>query len=142
VPLLADGAQLGGSTNAFRWPTEVGQTRLRSGRGISDDELLPIPQRAGSSVLLQGRMLLHTAESLTDGHRVTLVMSLRSVAEPWKDSNTLPRLLNDDRPEDVEEHWRHDVETRQLPALRSHLLSTVELSAPTGCGQDRRERSS
>ena len=55
--------------------------------------------------------------------RVTLVLSLRSRAEPWKDSNTLSRLLNDDRPEDVADDWRHDVETRQLPALRSFLLS-------------------
>ncbi|HZG88975.1 MAG TPA: hypothetical protein VEZ42_02070, partial [Pseudonocardia sp.] len=68
------------------------------------------------------RMLFHTAETLTDGHRVTLVMSLRSRAEPWKDANTLGRLLRDDRPEDVEDDWRRDVETRQLPALREHLL--------------------
>jgi hypothetical protein len=66
---------------------------------------------------------LHTAETLSDGHRVTLVMSLRSAAQPWKDGNTLSRLLRDDRPEDVAANWCHDVDTRQLPALRSFLLS-------------------
>lgn len=37
--------------------------------------------------------------------------------------HTLSRLLMDDRPEDVEENWRTDVENRQLPALRAFLLS-------------------
>jgi hypothetical protein len=123
VPLHVDGSQDGGSTVVFAGPPDVGRARLRSGGRIRDDELEPIPQRVGSSVLLQGRMLLHSAETLLDGHRVTLVLSLRSRREPWKDGNTLSRLLNDDRPEDVADDWHHDVETRQLPALRSHLLS-------------------
>jgi hypothetical protein len=50
-------------------------------------------------------------------------MSLRSKTEPWKDSNTLSRLLMDDRPEDVTTDWLTDVDTRQLPALRSFLFS-------------------
>jgi hypothetical protein len=123
VPLHVDGQQGGGSTVVFRGPPDVGRQRLRTEGSLPAAELLAIPQRLGRSVLLQGRMLLHTAEALTDGHRVTLVMSLRSAAEPWKDTNTLGRLLNDDRPEDVAEDWRRDVEERQLPALREHLLS-------------------
>jgi hypothetical protein len=122
VPLHVDGAQDGGSTMIFRGPPGVGRHRLATGGAIPDEDLLRVPQRLGMSVLLQGRMLFHTAETLTDGHRVTLVMSLRSRAEPWKDANTLGRLLRDDRPEDVEDDWRRDVETRQLPALREHLL--------------------
>jgi hypothetical protein len=70
-------------------------------------------------------MLLRTAETLTDGHRVTLVMSLRSKAQPRKDGNTLARLLEDDAKEDVEPDWRRDVQTRQLPALQSLLLSEL-----------------
>jgi hypothetical protein len=54
---------------------------------------------------------------------VTLVLSLRSKAEPWKDNNTLGRLLMDDQPGDVEQDWRTDLDARQLPALRSYLLS-------------------
>lgn len=123
VPLYADGSQDGGSTLIFRGPADAGLARLRADGGLPDDELLPIPQRVGASVLFQGRMLLHAAEMLSDGHRVTLVFSLRSKAQPWKDNNTLSRLLMDDRPQDVEQDWRTDVETRQLPALRSHLLS-------------------
>jgi hypothetical protein len=123
VPLHVDGQQQGGSTVVFRGAPDAGCERLRTAGSIPPDELLAVPQRMGCSVLLQGRMLLHTAEALTDGHRVTLVMSLRSRAEPWKDTNTLGRLLRDDRPEDVEEDWRRDVEERQLPALREHLLS-------------------
>jgi hypothetical protein len=122
VPLWADGAQEGGSTVVFRGPPDVGRTRLATEGELPDRDLLRIPQRVGASVLLQGRMLFHTAETLTDGHRVTLVLSLRSASEPWKDFNTLGRLLRDDRPEDVEDDWRNDVENRQLPALRQHLL--------------------
>ena len=123
VPLYVDGSQDGGSTVVFAGPPDVGLARLHAGGRIRDDEQVHISQRVGASVLLQGRMLLHTAETLLDGHRVTLVLSLRSRVEPWKDTNTLSRLLNDDRPEDVADDWRHDVETRQLPALRSYLLS-------------------
>lgn len=122
VPLYSDGAQEGGSTLVYRGPADVGAVRAADG-GLPESELVAVPQRVGSAVLLQGRMLVHTAELLTDGHRVTLVLSLRSRAEPWKDTNTLARLLRDDRPEDVAGAWRHDVDTRQLPALRRHLLS-------------------
>ncbi|MFC5948077.1 hypothetical protein ACFQH9_07295 [Pseudonocardia lutea] len=121
VPLYADGSQDGGSTLVYRGPADVGAVRAAQGE-LPASELVAVPQRVGSAVLLQGRMLLHTAELLTDGHRVTLVLSLRSRAEPWKDTNTLGRLLRDDRPEDVAAAWEHDVETRQLPALRRHLL--------------------
>jgi hypothetical protein len=123
VPLHVDGSQGGGGTLVFRGPPDVGLARLRAEGRLPDDELVGIPQRVGSSVLFQGRMVLHSAETLSDGHRVTLVMSLRSRTEPWKDSNTLSRLLMDDRPEDVLTDWRTDVDTRQLPALRSFLLS-------------------
>ncbi|MFR9801480.1 hypothetical protein ACL02T_04140 [Pseudonocardia sp. RS010] len=120
VPLHADGNQEGGSTLVYRGPADVGAVRAARG-DLPASELEAVPQRVGSAVLLQGRMLLHTAELLTDGHRVTLVLSLRSRAEPWKDTNTLGRLLRDDRPEDVAAAWAHDVETRQLPALRRRL---------------------
>jgi hypothetical protein len=123
VPLHVDGAQSGGSTVVFQGPPEVGRRRLADGQELAESELQRVPQRPGASVLLQGRMLLHSAETLTDGHRVTLVLSLRSAAEPWKDNNTLGRLLNDDRPEDVVDDWQRDVDTRQLPALRAHLMS-------------------
>lgn len=123
VPLDIDGSQQGGSILVFRGPADVGLARLRDEGRLADDELMRITQRVGCSVLFQGRMLLHAAEMLSDGHRVTLVMSLRSKAEPWKDSNTLSRLLMDDRPEDVVADWCTDVETRQLPSLRAFLLS-------------------
>lgn len=123
VPLYVDGTQDGGSTLVFCGPADVGAARLQATGRLAGAELLAVPQRVGSSVLFQGRMLLHSAETLRDGHRVTLVLSLRSRAEPWKDGNTLGRLLRDDHPEDVAEDWRRDVDTRQLPALRAHLFS-------------------
>jgi hypothetical protein len=123
VPLYADGSQDGGSTLLFRGPADVGSARLRARGRLDEEDLTGIPQRVGAGVLFQGRMLLHAAETLTDGHRVTLVMSLRSKAEPWKDGNTLSRLLNDDRPEDVVADWQNDVDTRRLPALRAFLTS-------------------
>jgi hypothetical protein len=123
VPLYADGSQDGGSTLLFRGPADVGSAKLQAQGRLDEQDLTAVPQRVGTGVLFQGRMLLHTAETLADGHRVTLVMSLRSKAEPWKDGNTLSRLLNDDRPEDVAEDWKNDVDTRKLPALRAFLTS-------------------
>ncbi|MEV0444667.1 hypothetical protein AB0I84_28650 [Streptomyces spectabilis] len=51
---------------------------------------------------------LHTAEPLEDGERVTLVLVMRSPKEPWKDGNSLARLLLDDPLDSVRDEWIQD----------------------------------
>lgn len=125
IPLYSDGTQSGGSTLLYRGPAEQGKRLLSATGRLPHERLTQIPQRVGRTVLLQGRMLLHTAETLADGHRVTLVLVLRSKAEPWKDDNSLLRLLLDDRFEDVHDEWIADLRERKLPAFRNATATDV-----------------
>jgi hypothetical protein len=87
---------------------EDGKRALRQGEALDTGQHMHIPQRTGHAVLMQGRRLLHTAEPLADGERITLVLVMRSAAEPWKDGNSLARLLLDDPIDTVREEWIAD----------------------------------
>jgi hypothetical protein len=119
IPILLDGNCRGGSTVIFRGCPQSGLAIQRKGQKIPRDRLLSVSHEIGRSIVMQGRSLCHSAEVLTDGQRVTLVLPLRSKLKPWKDNNTLERLLLDDSPEDVVDEWTRDSIHRKLPALRS-----------------------
>ncbi|WP_410646476.1 hypothetical protein [Amycolatopsis sp. cmx-4-54] len=105
IPLAATGTTNGGGTMVYRGAPEDGEYRLARGQAFRCDELERIPQDTTHSVLMQGRRLLHRAESFPDGERLTLVFALEAVTEPWKDDNTLMRLLLDDPLETVLDDW-------------------------------------
>ncbi|MCG7430874.1 2OG-Fe(II) oxygenase [Dermacoccus nishinomiyaensis] len=69
------------------------------------DPGITLVPKVGKSVLMQGRMLLHHVNPILSGSRVTLVLPLQSKREPWKDGNTLFRLLLDDPYEMVVDEW-------------------------------------
>lgn len=119
IPIEISGRQAGGHTVIYTGPAEVGKERLAAGDGISENAVRTVAHALGRSVLLQGRRLLHAAEPLRDGRRVTLVLVLRSVEEPWKDDNSLMRLMLDDPYEAVVEEWLDDVRERKFPAYRA-----------------------
>jgi hypothetical protein len=121
IPLIASGSRGGGATLIFRGPRDEGELILREGRSLPDDSIEQIPQHVGRSVLLQGRMLLHGAETIPDGERITLVLAMRSIAEPWKDDNSLMRLMLDDDLEQIQTEWLADVVARKLPAFKRML---------------------
>lgn len=121
IPLTTSGSRSGGATLVYRGPRDEGELVLRNGGSLPADRMAHIPQQVGRSVLLQGRMLLHGAETILDGERVTLVLVMRSVAEPWKDDNSLMRLMLDDELEQIQEEWIADVEARKLPAFKDML---------------------
>ena len=117
IPLSISGHPPDSGTILSRDPVRRDLSRSRQGSSDTDDgSMIRVPHALGRSVLLQGRSLLHSADVLNGGSRVTLVLPLRSVDEPWKDDNTLFRLLQDDSPDDVVEHWVRDVVDRQVPA--------------------------
>ncbi|MFP5498208.1 MAG: hypothetical protein ACLGJE_18900 [Gammaproteobacteria bacterium] len=116
IPLYIDGAKANTATLIYK-----GSASARSSFGelqapFSEDEIIRVTQEVGASVLLQGRCLLHAAEINSESERITLVLVLRSKHQPWKDDNTLFRLLQDDLPEDVVQPWVDDVVNRQYPA--------------------------
>ncbi|WP_030019985.1 hypothetical protein [Streptomyces monomycini] len=110
IPLHTAGTDRGGSTLIFQGSPERGRQLLEQGRRLAADEHAAVPQRTGHAVLMQGRRLLHTAQPLHDGERITLVLVMRSAAEPWKDGNSLARLLLDDPLPAVHDEWVRDQE--------------------------------
>ncbi|MFG2373084.1 hypothetical protein ACGFY9_16590 [Streptomyces sp. NPDC048504] len=108
IPLYTSGNSDGGATLIHPGPPEEGRWELKRGRALNLDDHARVAQRTGHGVLTQGRRLLHTAEPLDDGERITLVLVMRSAAEPWKDGNSLARLLLDDPIEAVREEWIND----------------------------------
>ncbi|MET9146221.1 MULTISPECIES: hypothetical protein [unclassified Streptomyces] len=108
IPLHTSGRAQGGATLVYQAPPEEGRHFLHQGRQLAPEDHLAIPQRTGHAVLMQGRRLLHTAQTLRDGERITLVLVMRSATEPWKDGNSLARLLLDDPLEAVHDEWLRD----------------------------------
>ncbi|WP_206506606.1 hypothetical protein [Streptomyces chrestomyceticus] len=108
IPLHTAGTDRGGSTLIFRGSPERGRHLLEQGERLPAEDHAAVPQRMGHAVLLQGRRLLHTAQPLRDGERITLVLVMRSVTEPWKDGNSLARLLLDDPLAAVHDEWVRD----------------------------------
>jgi len=108
IPLQMTCPSTEGTTMIYRGDPDVGIARLSNGELFRPDEVLDLPQAVGRSVLMQGRLLLHGVRALHTGTRTTLVLALRSVREPWKDGNTLARLLLDDDLAEVERPWIQD----------------------------------
>ncbi|MFH8886305.1 hypothetical protein [Streptomyces californicus] len=108
IPLYTSGSAQGGATLVYQASPEEGRHLLHQGRQLEAKDHLAVPQRTGHAVLMQGRRLLHTAQTLQDGERITLVLVMRSAAEPWKDGNSLARLLLDDPLEAVHDEWLRD----------------------------------
>lgn len=125
IPLHTSGSAAGGSTVVYRGTVEDGQWILSHRGCLPDGSCLRIPQRGGHGVLMQGRRLLHSAEEMADGERITLVLVLRAAQEPWKDGNTLARLLQDDPLGAVHDEWVRDQQyqaDRYRHATRKHDL--------------------
>ncbi|MFJ6699392.1 hypothetical protein ACIQM4_25400 [Streptomyces sp. NPDC091272] len=108
IPLHTSGSAQGGATLVHQGPPEEGRWLLGQEGALPAGRQAEIPQRVGHAVLMQGRRLLHSAQVLDDGERITLVLVMRSAAEPWKDGNSLARLLLDDPLEAVHDEWLRD----------------------------------
>ncbi|WP_431033382.1 hypothetical protein [Pseudomonas yamanorum] len=116
IPLYIDGPKAKTATLIYKGSASDRSSFGEGQTPFSKDDVIRVPQEVGISVLLQGRCLLHAAEMNCESERITLVLVLRSKHQPWKDDNTLFRLLQDDLPEDVVQPWVEDVVSRQYPA--------------------------
>jgi hypothetical protein len=121
IPVLIAGKDHGGATLVYRGSPREGLYSKRLGIRPPSEAVISIPHSVGRSVFMQGRSLFHAAARFSEGRRITLVLPLRSKAQPWKDNNTLERLLLDDPPEAVINEWVSDAINRRLPSLRAAL---------------------
>lgn len=121
IPLLVEGGEAEGATLIYKDLPERGEAVLQGGSTLPAEAIAEIHHRPSRSILLQGRRILHSARTLRTGRRVTLVFAMRSAVEPWKDDNSLMRLMLDDPLERIQEEWLRDVNSRKLPAYREML---------------------
>ncbi|MCQ8192656.1 hypothetical protein [Streptomyces rugosispiralis] len=128
IPLYTSGNAQGGATLIYQGTPEHGRWALQRGQTLPSQRHARVPQRTGHAVLMQGRRLLHTAQPLEDGERITLVLVMRSAAEPWKDGNSLARLLLDDPLDAVRDEWLRD-QQYQADRYRARLTPTMRSTA-------------
>lgn len=125
IPLHTTGSTGGGGTAIYRGPAYEGMLRLKNAEAFAPDELAHVQQTVGRSVLMQGRMLLHSAERFDDGERITLVFALEAVDQPWQDDNTLMRLLLDDPLDRVLDEWVFEAQRRKQLYLQNQTQRTT-----------------
>jgi hypothetical protein len=110
---------IGGELEIYMGPWERGKSMID--RGITPDEqdIMRIKHKPGYSTLGHFLGALHRTRPIQFGHRLTLVLNLRSVERSFVDDNRLFYLVADT---DQEDEWvkeiASDVWNNQLPAYR------------------------
>jgi len=121
IPLEMSGENHGGGTLVYYGNVDEAENLLQQGQSINQEHVKCISHNLGRSVLLQGRMIMHGAEVPINGHRITLVIAMRSREEPWKDDNTIERIAMDDEIDDFITYWIEDSKNRKLPSLKEKM---------------------
>ncbi|MGI9409422.1 MAG: hypothetical protein ACR2OV_05075 [Hyphomicrobiaceae bacterium] len=119
IPLEISSPILGGELEIYLGNCEVGKAKTNRHESISEREILRIPHRVGSSTLGHFLGVLHRTAPIQFGHRITLVLNLRSVERPFVDDNRLFYLAADtDQQREWVSEMAQDVWEKQLPAYR------------------------
>ena len=119
IPLEISSPILGGELEIYLGNCEVGKAKTNRRESISEREILRIPHRMGSSTLGHFLGVLHRTSPIQFGHRITLVLNLRSVERPFVDDNRLFYLAADtDQQREWVNEMAQDVWENQLPAYR------------------------
>lgn len=124
IPLSISDPIIGGELEIYRGNCEVGKALTQRGDDIDPGETLKVPHMMGYSTLGQFHGVYHRTNPIQFGERITLVMNLRSVDEPWIDSNDVTYLLADNHgAEDqswIDDMIKDDHEVK-LPSYQRHM---------------------
>jgi hypothetical protein len=119
IPLDISDPIVGGELEIYLDNCEIGRSKINRGEPLPERQILRIPHRMGYSTLGHFIGVLHRTAPIQFGHRLTLVLNLRSVERPFVDDNRVFYLAADT---DQETEWvqelTRDVWARQLPAYR------------------------
>lgn len=119
IPLDISDPIIGGELEIFLGNCEVGKSLTDEGITPDASDILRVPHKLGYSTLGHFLGILHRTAPIKYGHRLTLVLNLRSVERSFVDDNRLFYLAADT---DHEDQWikemAEDVWTNQLPAYR------------------------
>jgi len=92
VPLAISSDMDGGELEIYRGDFDEGLAILKNGGVFSDNELMKVPHRLGSSTLAQLIRVLHRTAPIHTGSRISLNLNMRSRGRPYVDDNSLVYL--------------------------------------------------
>ena len=119
IPIEISDPIIGGELELYLGDCEAGKAMTDAGEVPGDGDILRIAHKVGYSTLGQFLGILHRTAPIMYGHRLTLVLNLRSTERPFVDDNRMFYLAADTDCDDAwiqemaEDMWRH-----QLPAYR------------------------
>ena len=120
IPLEISDPIIGGELEIFLGNCELGKSITDSGDLPDEADILRISHKVGYSTLGHFLGILHRTKPIKYGHRLTLVLNLRSVERPFIDDNRLFYLAADT---DQDRSWvdeiAEDTWNNQLPAYRA-----------------------
>jgi hypothetical protein len=111
---VADAA--GGELTVYAGDSDEGSEVTTSGGALPEDRLVRLQHEVGCSLVAQLIRVLHRAEPMTSGSRITLNLGLRSIERPYIDDNSMYYLAADNPSFDFVDQYIADVRERQLPA--------------------------
>jgi hypothetical protein len=106
----------GGELTVYAGDFDEGFEIACSGGTLPDDRLVRLQHEVGCSMVAQLIRVLHRAEPMTRGSRITLNLGLRSAQRPYIDDNSMYYLAADNPSFDFVDEYVADVRERQLPA--------------------------
>lgn len=131
IPLDISDPIIGGELEIFMGNCEVGKSMTDAGITPDHKDILTIPHKIGYSTLGHFLGILHRTAPIQFGHRLTLVLNLRSVDRPFVDDNRMFYLAADSERDDkwVKE-MADDVWNHQLPAYRKAEVARTDQLEP------------
>lgn len=115
IALACDDVE-GGDLVAYAGDSDEGMEIVRNGGTLPDEDLVRMQHEVGCSLVGQFIRVLHRAEPMRRGRRVTLNLGLRSAERPFIDDNSMYYLAADNPSFDFVDQYVADVRERQLPA--------------------------
>jgi hypothetical protein len=106
----------GGELTVYAGDPDEGLEAMRRGETLPEDRLIRLQHEVGCSMVAQLIRVLHRAEPMTRGSRITLNFGLRSMERPYIDDNSMFYLAADNPSFDFVDEYVADVRERQLPA--------------------------
>jgi len=111
----------GGELSVYAGDSDEGFEVVNNGGCLPEDRVVRLQHEVGYSLVGQFIRVLHRAEPMTRGSRITLNMGLRSAERPYIDDNSMYYLAADNPSFDFVDEYLADVRERQLPAYVNAL---------------------
>ncbi len=132
IPLDISDPIIGGELEIYMGNCEIGKSLTDVGAEPNPKDILTIPHKMGYSTLGHFLGILHRTAPIKYGHRLTLVLNLRSTERSFVDDNRMFYLAADS---EQDKEWideiAEDVRVNQLPSYqKSEAIRTAASKLP------------